>query len=482
MAEPPSKESDIPPPSTFTPPTIPTNLRVHFTTASRYGMEDANRLLQARQDHSIIHRDVPAEAQARYLPEHLYKMLPTSLRALCGRAMYEMASRDIETQKTGTNRVASNFAVATDQKLLPASSTQRLAKRSGRMIFSSSPQQDAVVARFMASVVTNICERIPVALSEIDSTLVEFITTTAERHARITSHRLPEVRMCPPSHDLPARAESTISVTYRGYSPDATSRVNQVTPSSLQVLPSTLGISLSQVTDGPVPSTPSAFSLPFPPRLPSVASMGFSHDVMQRAIRILHWMQSHVHGKVFATEKDFNRFVSHLIQISCSAAASRQEDDEYPDIPRGDKFFTIQTSDKNYRYRIIARKPVQEDFSGALPGIVLPESRGCLLRVLERFDTIFLATGHLEAGWQAACHRADFELEMEEEEPIGERTCVCLFEHRPHTVHRCHECFRRLMCESQYQSTEDNYIFTPLCVDCRKLGRSGPLWPHMFWA
>jgi hypothetical protein len=265
------------------------------------------------------------------------------------------ASRDIETQSTGTNRAASNFAVATDKQLLPESWTQRLAKRSGRMIFSSPPQQDAIAARFMASVITNICERIPVALSEIDSTLVEFITATAERHAGITSHRLPAVRIYPPSHELPARVESTISVTYRGSSPDATSRVNQVTSISLQVVSSPLSISLSQLTDGPVPSTPSAFSLPFPPRLPSVASMGFSHDVMQRAIRILHWMQSHVHGKVFATEKDLNRFVSHLIQISCPAVASRQEDDDYPDIPRGDKFFTIKTSDKHYRYRITAR-------------------------------------------------------------------------------------------------------------------------------
>jgi hypothetical protein len=146
MAEPPSQESEAPPPSTFTPPTIPTNLRIHFATADRYGNDNASRLLQARQDLPIIHKDVPAEAQARYLPEHLYKMLPTSLHAFCGRAMYEVTSLNTETQKTGNNRTASLVAVAIEPKHLPESSTQRLAKRSGRMIFSSPPQQDAITA------------------------------------------------------------------------------------------------------------------------------------------------------------------------------------------------------------------------------------------------------------------------------------------------------------------------------------------------
>jgi hypothetical protein len=472
MAEPPSQESEVPPPSTFTPPTIPTNLRIHFATADRYGNDNASRLLQARQDLPIIHKDVPAEAQARYLPEHLYKMLPTSLHAFCGRAMYEVTSLNTETQKTGNNRTASLVAVAIEPKHLPESSTQRLANRSGRMIFSSPPQQDAITARFMASVITNICERIPVALDEIDQTLMDFMEKIAARHAGITSHRLPTVQVCPPSESEPARVESTISVTYR--------HVPQATPSSLQIVSCSLSLSLFQVTNGPAPGTSSDFSLPFPPRLPSAASIGFSHDVMQRAIRTMHWMQSQVHGKVFATEKDFSRYVDHFIQISCPAAPSRQEGDEHHDIPRGDKFFTIQTSANKYRYRITPRAPVQEDFSGALSRIVLPESRECLLRVLERFDTIFLATGRLEAGWEAACHRADFELEMEEEEPIGERTCVCLFEDRPHTVHRCHECFRRLLCGSQYQSTEDRYIFTPRCLDCSKRPFRSSFWQHLF--
>jgi hypothetical protein len=211
--------------------------------------------------------------------------------------------------------------------------------------------------------------------------------------------------------------------------------------------------------------------------LPSEADVGFSKDVMRRAVRIMHWMQSHVHRKVFAAEKEFNRFINHLILISCPATAPRQrvsgeeEDDDFciDEFPHGDELFAIRRPTRSDRYRITPRAPVQEDLGGALSAIILPDCRGALLRVLERLDTVFLATGRLEDGWEAACYRADTELLCARLGEIHEdATCICMLEERSHTVHRCDECFARLLCGNQYQfAEEDDTIYTPRCAECR---------------
>lgn len=104
--------------------------------------------------------------------------------------------------------------------------------------------------------------------------------------------------------------ESTISVIYRHSMPDATSPVNQATPGSLQMESCSLSLPLSQLPHHePAPEIPSAFSLPTP-----------TQDTLQHPILIMHRIQSHVHGKVFGAEKDLNRFVRHLIQVSCPAS------------------------------------------------------------------------------------------------------------------------------------------------------------------
>ena len=479
MAEPPSKESEIPsPPTSFTPPTIPKSLRHCFAQSpdddemwcSSDG-EHAWRLAQARQNSSITHRD--AHAQKPHRLRDLYTTLPKPLRVLHAKVIYETSFRDTEPRRANTNWMASKIVVATDEKYLPRSPNQRLLEHSERTIFDCQLRMNANDARFMASVITNICERIPVALSEIDSTLAEFIITTAERHAGATSHKLPTVKLCPPSHDLPARVESTISVIYRHSMPNATSLVNQATPGSLQMESCSLSLPLSQLPHHePAPEIPSAFSLPTP-----------TQDTMQHPIQIMHWIQSHVHGKAFGAEKDFNRYVRHLIQVSCPARQPRyqhaivdneekeeEDDDDYEncnDYSYRDKLFAIRLSPRRDTYRIKPRTLVQEDFCGALPVIILPASRESLRRVLERLETVFLTTGRLEAGWEAACCRADVELGMEENETLKDAICVCLFEDRPNTVHRCHDCFSRLLCASRYLHARDDSIFTPLCLGCR---------------
>jgi hypothetical protein len=340
----------------------------------------------------------------------------------------------------------------------------------------------------MASVITNICERIPVTLhetgldvSEIDSTLQHFITTTAERHAGITSHKLPTVKVCPPTRDSPARVESTISVTYRRSLPDAYSHINQAASGGLQMESCSLSLALSQLIPyEPAPEIPSAFSLPMPAELPSEASIGFIQDDMRRAVQVMHWMQSHVHGKVFGARKDLSRFVDHLIKLSCAGKASKTYDnvvtvdlegkeepeyDEAKEISYGDELFVVRL--KGDKYGIKPRPPLHEDFCRAIPIIVLPAIRASLHRVLERLDTVFLATGRFEAGWEAACACADFEVEMEAKGTVADANCVYLPEDRPHTVHRCHECLRRLLCASRYQSCQDDSTSIPFCHSCR---------------
>ena len=185
MAEPPSKQSEIPsPPTSFTPPTIPKSLRHCFAQSpdddemwcSSDG-EHAWRLAQARQNSSITHRD--AHAQKPHWLRDLYTTLPKPLRVLHAKVMYETSSRDTEPRTANTNQMAPKIALATDEIYLPKSPNQRLLEHSERKTFDCQPRMNATDARFMASVITNICERIPVALSEIDSTLAEFITTTA---------------------------------------------------------------------------------------------------------------------------------------------------------------------------------------------------------------------------------------------------------------------------------------------------------------
>jgi hypothetical protein len=134
-----------------------------------------------------------------------------------------------------------------------------------------------------------------------------------------------------------------------------------------------------------------------------------SQDVMRRAI------PDHAPDAITRTRKSFcggeklQLFrQSSRPDVSCPATTPRrraidlddEDDDDYDDydemmieIPHGDKFFAIRSSTKRDRYLIKPRTPVQEDFCGALLVISLPKSRESLLRVLERLDKIFLATG-----------------------------------------------------------------------------------------
>lgn len=122
---------------------------------------------------------------------------------------------------------------------------------------------------------------------------------------------------------------------------------------------------------------------------------------------------------------------------------------------------------------------MEADFGDTLLKIRLPDSRKALLRVVERLDTVFLATGRLEDGWEAACHRADAELDFESEEAEGNYEssdypmCRCLEAERPNVVHRCDnkKCGKRLLCESQYDSATEEPMDRTLCMDCRSTER-----------
>ena len=485
MAEPPFQQGEIPSQSAFVLPTTPKRLRHRFAQSpdeeemwcSSDG-ENNRRLAQARQDCSVTHRD--AHAQMPLRPRDLYTMLPKPLLELRARAMYEASSRTTESHRASTDRLASKVTVATDMKYLPVSPNQRSFERSGRATFDCRLRTDATDARFMASVITNICERIPVALSEIDHELADFLISTSERHAGITIHDLPEVEVRLPS-GLPARVESPVFVEYHSTVPDATPHGHLTIPDTLQMVSRSLSIPFSYTPDGQVTVAPSALLLPDEPTLPSEASVGATKDVMRRAIRIMHWMQSHMDQKVFATEADADRFVNFLTQLSCPAAVPLRSSAGHGKLFGGEEPFDVTRVTDGRGFRIAPRAAVQADFGDALPKIVLPYSRMSLRRVIERLDTVFLATGRFEDGWEAACHRADFELELVSEEgdecleSLDHPRCRCLSEERPNTVHRCEnwKCLKKVLCETQYQSVTEASVDRIRCVECRSTQRLG---------
>jgi hypothetical protein len=468
MAEPPSQEGDLPQPSTPTTTAnmdlcygqSPDELQTHGTPAGRNAM----RLLQARDDYSITSRT--AEPEAPYRPEDLYTMLPDPLRSLHGMPMYttdRQRSGDVEGIHRRTKSVV---MVATAENLLPdptkipkVNQKGKLA-RLGRCVFLYPAQDDAVAARLMTSVIINICERLPVQLSRIDDNLKEFITATASRHAGIATHQLAATEVCLPSGDLLARVQTTASVVFR----------SSLSDEKIDVHTRTIIIPLAWIPVEEAPETPSIFLLPTKPtKYPTnKQNIGFTRELIARAIKTLQWVQSHVHAKVFATTESLDEYVSHLIRISCLGTTPGRSVAKHG----GHELFTILHSVKGLGYHVSPSSTVQAACGGSVPAIVLPESRAAVLRVIERLETVFLATGDLQKAWDAACHRGDIETDgsREDDDDTFSANCNCTFAQRPNTVHKCDKCCKSILCDSQYQSSTHGALPRILCVECTPKG------------
>jgi hypothetical protein len=294
-------------------------------------------------------------------------------------------------------------------------------------VFIYPAQDDAVAARLMASVIINICERLPVQLSRIDDNLKEFITATASRHAGIATHRLAATEVCLPTGDLLARVQTTASVIFR----------SSLSDDKIDVHTRTIIIPLAWIPDEEAAETPSIFLLPAKPtkyHLKGKQNIGFNRELIDKAVKTLQWVQSHVHTKVFATAESPDEYVSHLIRLSCLGTAPGRSVAKHD----GHELFTISHSIKSLGYHVSPSPTVQAACGGSLPDITLPESRAAVLRVIERLETIFLATGDLQEAWDAACHRGDIEIDTgirEDDDDTFSVNCNCTFAQRPNTVH-----------------------------------------------
>ena len=184
-----------------------------------------------------------------------------------------------------------------------------------RNVFSCPLQEDAVISRLMRWIITNICERLPVDLPTIDKKLRDLIVSTASRHAGISTHTLPPVKITAPSGGAIATVEMTVSVLYED-SFDNSNIANTPSTSSF-VQERAIRIPLHRVPDRPPLKTPPTFILPADPKMP--VNTRLTKVTIQRTIKTIQWVQSHIHSKVFKHQAAFDDYVEFLIQSVCLA-------------------------------------------------------------------------------------------------------------------------------------------------------------------
>lgn len=112
------------------------------------------------------------------------------------------------------------------------------------------------------------------------------------------------------------------------------------------------------------------------------------------------------------------------------------------------------------------------DVGQVLTEIEVPEKFTSVLRTIMRLETVYLATGSFEQGWQAACKRADIELEMspDDDDEYECYSCDCTFPERPNTVHRCDECGKQGLCAGEFQWSPHGPSPRILCNGCASEG------------
>lgn len=346
---------------------------------------------------------------------------------------------------TATKRMACAVVVAYKKESLPllTSPNTLLASNKNRVVFRYALQEDVVKSRFMEAIVTRICERLPVALGTIDKKLQEFIISTASRHAGISTHTLPPANITTPPKAATAMVETTVSVLFQ----DSFNTSNRAT-----VQEKAIRFPLQRVPVRKPPQTPPIFKLPADPKLP--ANSGLTQVAIQRAIKTIQWVQSHVHMKVFENEHEFDGFVEFLIQMICLA------DEEVP--AHGGLFTMSQTRGKGYFLR-----PASTNHN--LSVIELPDNNASFVRTIERLQTVFLRTGHFGQAWDDACHRADIEFQMSQEEGNEfylSNKCNCALAERQSTLHMCDNCKQPGLCAGQYHSSTQGTAPRILCSDC----------------
>lgn len=405
---------------------------------------NAARLAQARQDHPTTLDDFDEpRPQAPHRPEDLYTILPQPKRTLFGQDMYHL-NMNSKAATSGTKRIATWVIVAQDAKTLSSTmaQTSRWVINRSRMIFRLPLQEDVTISRLMAHIITNICERLPfdfAALTAIDKSLTQFIVDTASIHAGIANHVLPPTHIIVPSALESANAQtvvrSTVPVVYKSSltNPIATSFVHQ----------KTIQIPLSWIPDRPAPKVPPMFSVPAMPALPRSGVSNSQRTTRRRAVDTLQWVQSHVATRVFEDDAACDEYIEFLVRLICLQPT--EDHDEK-------KLFDLMHL-PGQLYLIYPTTPA--DVGQVLTEIEVPDKFTRVLRTIMRLETVYLATGSFEQGWQAACKRADIELEMSPDDDDECYSCNCTLPERPNTVHRRDECGKQERAELKRQAEQE---------------------------